>query len=66
MRSEVVKFQPADACKHTPAAETTKLKEFWAREANKRVSQGFNDDMAIGLANIAVNKQIRRTKRKRR
>lgn len=61
-----MKFEPSDAAKHTKAAETTKLKELWAREANERIDQGFNVDMAIGLANVAVIKRIRRNKRKRR
>ena len=59
-------FEPAEATTHTIAADTTKLRELWARFANKAIDQGFPRDTAINLANMAVKGAIRRRKRKGR
>lgn len=57
---------PADANKYTVAADTTSLRALWAREANARVKQGMSTRAAIAEACDAVERAIRRAKRKGR
>lgn len=59
-------FREQDANKYTVAADTHKLRALWAREASYAASSGMRLAAAIEYANEAVEKAIRRAKRKGR
>ena len=64
MNAEV--FDETDVGRYTVAADTTHLRRLWVREANGRMAAKWTATAAILHANEAVEKAIRRRKRKGR
>lgn len=58
-------FRPEDATKYTPLADTTKLRQVFARAANRALEEDLPEDLAAGLGVMAVKRQIRRVKRRK-
>jgi hypothetical protein len=60
------RVHPCEANKYTVAADTTKLRKLWAREVNTKLELGMRFMPAIEHGIEAVDKAIRRAKRKGR
>ncbi len=58
----LARFAPDDAVKHIVAADSAKLREKWARFANKALDDGLSHDTAVDSANTVVLRALRRRK----